>query len=216
MAGYDAGQGLLGRRQFAVLGYGLALGTPAQARTETFWYMLKSLFCPFFTSRSFVFTMSVIQVLVFAIEVFYDYDSAALLTPKVTTLVELGARDSNLIRAGELWRLLTPVLLHANLSHLVFNLIMQMVVGFRLEPTVGLRDTMLVYIGASVGGCLFSSVISPFSISVGASAGILGIAAAIVGWVWMNWDALEGDPNRAVTLFWVIIILIFTLLAGVV
>jgi len=42
-----------------LLGAGAGLGTPETARKETFWDMLKFLFCPFFTSRSFIFAVTV-------------------------------------------------------------------------------------------------------------------------------------------------------------
>jgi membrane associated rhomboid family serine protease len=53
----------------------------------------------------------------------------------------------------QLWRWFTPMLLHADLLHIgvkatQYNLIMQLILGFRLEPTVGLWRTVVVYVAS--------------------------------------------------------------------
>lgn len=57
---------------------------------------------------------------------------------------------------------------------------MQMILGFRLEPTVGTKKTILVYVISGIGGILFSSLVSPDTIAVGASTAIFGLTSAML------------------------------------
>lgn len=56
--------------QYPILGYGFQMGTADQARKETFGQMLKYIFCPFFKSLSFIFIITIIDIIMFFITVF--------------------------------------------------------------------------------------------------------------------------------------------------
>lgn len=208
-----------------LLGAGADLGTPDTARKESFWDMLKFLFCPFFTSRSFIFAVTVrptqiLDILMYIVALSVGYDDGNFLTPTTSALDELGAKDGyKMQHQYEIWRFVTACVLHANLWHIVFNLIMQMILGFRLEPTVGFQRTAAVYVLAGIGGNMLSADCAPESMGVGASGAIFGMNSAMVvftqiSWVIMNWKALEGDPYRLMGLIWLIMILVFNLLFG--
>ncbi|CAG9318100.1 unnamed protein product [Blepharisma stoltei] len=201
--------------QYPLLGYGFQMGTAEQARKETFCQMLKYIFCPFFTTRSFIFVITVIDIVIYFVTVFYDYDSSNFLEPTNHSLDEFGAKDPEKMQQDyEMWRWLTPMVLHANLTHITFNMIMQVILGFRLEPTVGTKRTIIVYVVSGMGGILFSCLVSPTTMAVGASTSIFGITSAMLAWIIMNWTSLEGDVYRTITLIWLIMILIFNLIMG--
>jgi len=202
-----------GGSRFAMLGYGFTMGTSEEARKESFGQMLKNIFCPFFEVRSFVFITLVIDVVMFIITVFYDFNTSKFLTPTYDSLDTFGAKNPQKQQEGQVWRWVTPMFLHAGLTHLAFNMIMQLILGFRLEPTVGWKRTGFVYLISGMGGILFSSLLSD-SLSVGASTAIFGMMSAMIAWIIMNWSSLGQDPSRCITLFWLIMLVVFNFLFG--
>jgi membrane associated rhomboid family serine protease len=74
--------------------------------------------------------------------------------PLKSPLVVHGAFEPTSILAGEVWRLFTPVLLHANFLHLLFNMLVLYFAGTRLEERYGSREFLAFYVGAG----LFSSL----------------------------------------------------------
>jgi membrane associated rhomboid family serine protease len=83
------------------------------------------------------------------------------------------------VRAGEWWRLLTATYLHGNLLHLVGNLGALVMLGELLETYEGRMRLPVVYLVAAIAGCVCSALLSSQT-SVGASAGILGLAGYLV------------------------------------
>lgn len=60
------------------------------------------------------------------------------LGPSASTLLEFGALESELVtKAGEGWRLVTTILLHAGVFHLAVNLAGLCYIGLRLEKKFG-------------------------------------------------------------------------------
>ena len=98
--------------------------------------------------------------------------------------------------------------------HLFSNMIMQLILGSRLEPTVGLWRTIVIYEGSGFGGILFSSLISN-SIAVGASTAEFGLLSSMITWLVMNWSRLPDNPYRIFALIWLIMLLIFNILIGI-
>ena len=204
-------------RQYPLLGYGFELGTAEEARKESFGRMIQLIFCPYFRVYSFIFVITCIDILIYIVTVFYDFDADNFLTPTNDSLDAFGDKNPERLKEdNEVYRWVTPMLLHANLMHLTFNLIMQIILGFRLEPTVGPWQTIIVYVGSGMGGILFSCLVSPDTKAVGASTAIFGIIASMIAWISLNWSSLEHDLYRTITLIWLIIILVFNILMGLV
>lgn len=80
---------------------------------------------------------------------------------------------------GEWWRLLSTALLHGSLLHLVLNTWSLAAIGEHVEHTWGPARTLLLFITASLAGCLASLVWCESAMVVGASAGVLGQAGAL-------------------------------------
>ena len=52
------------------------------------------------------------------------------------------------IQQGQVWRLLTFALLHANLIHVVMNIFTQIIIGSFMESYMGTMKWMILYIAA--------------------------------------------------------------------
>lgn len=76
--------------------------------------------------------------------------------------------------AGEYWRMLTGILLHAGLIHLLFNCYALNVLGRLIEILSNRSHLVIVFLLAGIGGNILSLIFMPNGVSVGASGGILG------------------------------------------
>ncbi|MCF7981338.1 MAG: rhomboid family intramembrane serine protease [Pseudomonadales bacterium] len=93
------------------------------------------------------------------------------------------------LESGEVWRLITPIFLHFNLMHLVFNMLMLWVFGVKIE----LRGERLLLLSLVVGSAIFSNV-AQYYVSGSGFGGMSGVVYAILAYCWL-WDRLQ--PTRA-------------------
>ncbi|WP_435690466.1 rhomboid family intramembrane serine protease [Rubritalea sp.] len=89
------------------------------------------------------------------------------------------------LRSGEVWRLLTFQFLHANLSHVLMNMVGLYFFGTIVERVLGMRRYLAYYLICGVAGGLFYYLLVYFGLVnpgyiVGASAGLYGVLAALV------------------------------------
>jgi rhomboid protease GluP len=96
-------------------------------------------------------------------------------------LVRLGAKYGRLMYVGEWWRLVTAMFLHAGLLHIGFNLWCLFDLGPTVESLFSTPKFIFLYLVTGVAGFVFSLWWSPFGISVGASAPILGLIGILIG-----------------------------------
>lgn len=97
-------------------------------------------------------------------------------------LVEWGAKDNGLIRAGQMWRLVTPLFLHGSVLHLGFNLLVVFIMGGYLERIFGNRRFFLLYFLSGFAGYAFSFLLSGGA-TIGSSTVVYGLAgAAVLTW----------------------------------
>ena len=116
-----------------------------------------------------------IYLLQMASEFFLDFDFPAA----------LGMKANELILDGQLWRLITPVLLHGSLMHIGFNMYALLAIGSGMESRMGhLRFTML-YLMSGFAGNVFSFYFSDAN-SLGASTAIFGLLAAEGIFLYLN------------------------------
>lgn len=107
----------------------------------------------------------------------------------------LGAKISPLIIDGQVWRLITPVLLHASLAHIGFNMYALFAIGPTLEAYYGHWRFLALYLLGAVGGNVLSFYMTP-GLSVGASTAIFGLVAAQGVFIYQN-RRLFGKQARA-------------------
>lgn len=105
-----------------------------------------------------------------------------------------GAKINALISQGELWRLVTPLLLHAGLLHAGFNLYALYIIGSQAEAFFGRWRFLAVYLVAGMGGILASYLMTAEP-SVGASSAIFGLVGALLVFFYRHRRAL-GEFGR--------------------
>ncbi|HAS75029.1 MAG TPA: hypothetical protein DCS67_12865, partial [Clostridiales bacterium UBA8960] len=105
-----------------------------------------------------------------------------VLTQIVTSIAEngllrLGAKVNALIGLGEFWRLFTAMFLHADLMHLIFNMMALFILGRDIERFFGKKKFLVIYF---ISGLIGSGASYLFidSVSVGASGAIFGLMGA--------------------------------------
>ena len=101
------------------------------------------------------------------------------------------------VAAGQYYRLLTAAFLHANLVHLVVNMLALAQLGPGLEQRLGRVRFLGLYLLSALGGSTLSFVISdPGALGVGASGAIYGLFGAY----FVVERRLGGDTRPIVTL----------------
>ena len=108
-------------------------------------------------------------------------DYIAPYSPGHYSLLAMGASDSaQVLGQGEWWRLFTATVLHGSPMHLIGNLITFVMVGFLLEPMIGIGWFAAIYFTGGFAGALLSTLSNPAdSLSVGASGAIMATLAAL-------------------------------------
>lgn len=94
-------------------------------------------------------------------------------------LLRYGAKDSGLIWEGQYWRLITPVFLHAGLTHLLLNAFSLFQLGSLIEFIYGRTRMLVIFLASGFLATLASMLASP-NISVGASGAIFGLFGALL------------------------------------
>lgn len=112
---------------------------------------------------------------------------------------EFAIYDFRAVRNGEVWRLITPLFLHAGLFHLACNLLVLYWTGSVLEEVYGSREFLFIYFGAGLFSGLAEFLLQLFEI-VPPSRG-LGASGAVTAVLVLY--ALH-FPHQRVLLFFVI------------
>ena len=128
------------------------------------------------------------------------------------TLFQFGAKYRAAIFGGQWWRLVTAGYLHGGLLHILMNSWVLFDLGAQVEQTYGARRLLVIYFAATVCGFAASTWWSP-GLSVGASAGILGLIGAMIA-LGTRYPTSLGLAIRGQYIRWVIYMLLFGLLPG--
>ncbi len=135
-------------------------------------------------------TIAVVAVLVLAFvaeHVFSAGDKGAgLLGLGPGTLYALGGMNTDaLVKDGEVYRLFSAALLHADAFHLLMNGVALVLGGVFLESLLG-RAWFLTLLGlGALGGSAMGAMVNPSSnVSVGASGAIMGLLSASLVLAW--------------------------------
>ncbi len=99
----------------------------------------------------------------------------------------LGAKVNELIQAGQLWRLITPILLHSTTfyPHILFNMYALYSIGRGLEEEYGHFRFLVLYLLGGFAGNVASFLMSTEP-SYGASTAIFGLLGAEAVLVYQN------------------------------
>ena len=97
----------------------------------------------------------------------------------IAVILSFGANFGPLVAAGEIWRLVASMFLHANVLHLAVNAYALYFLGRNLEAFYGRWAFLFLYLFAGVVGSIASATLSQ-AISLGASGGIFGLLGASI------------------------------------
>ncbi|MGC4001161.1 MAG: rhomboid family intramembrane serine protease [Anaeromyxobacter sp.] len=107
-------------------------------------------------------------------------------------------KDNQAILAGEVWRLVTVMLVHGGILHLAMNLSALSSVGSAAELLLGVRRLLFVMLAGGVAASLASVAFTPGP-AVGASGGIAAVIGALLTFGWRQRDLLPpGVRDRLV------------------
>lgn len=129
-------------------------------------------------------TFSLIQTIILAIMMFEcgvaPIRLNIMIGPYPDVLSYWGAKNGALILGdeNEYWRLMTPMLLHAGIIHLVGNISVQLETGVFFEREWGSAVWLIVYLVSTLGASILSTIFMPDSLSVGSSGAVMGIFGA--------------------------------------
>lgn len=104
-------------------------------------------------------------------------------------LLALGAKDNQAILRGQLWRYLTPMLLHVGLAHFFVNMYSLYVIGPAVERPFGPVRYLTIYFLSGFSGVAASLAFSQ-SPSAGASGAIFGILGALAGFIYQHREVM--------------------------
>jgi membrane associated rhomboid family serine protease len=82
------------------------------------------------------------------------------------------------VNNGDWYRVFSYSIVHAGLLHLFFNMFVLWQVGRALEPGAGHTRFALLYVVSVLGGAAGALIMTPHAPTVGASGGVVGLAAA--------------------------------------
>jgi rhomboid protease GluP len=141
-------------------------------------------------------TYSIIGITVFV----FILQLATLLLAGRDIPAALFIKNNDLIRAGQLWRLFTPALLHDEhfpFLHILFNMYALFIFGTELERHFGhMRFFLLYLLGAFAGNVL--SFLFTESPSLGASTAVFGLLGAEGIFLIQNRKLFAGQFRRAI------------------
>jgi rhomboid protease GluP len=120
-----------------------------------------------------------ITVLVFLLQIFSMYVTGSDLP------YYYFGKFNELILQGQLWRLVTPILLHGSVPHILSNMYALFIIGPSIERSFGSRRFLALYLLAGMFGNVFSFLFT-LAPSLGASTSIFGLVAAQVVYVYRN------------------------------
>jgi GlpG protein len=106
-------------------------------------------------------------------EPYYNHLYIGLLRPEAGFLPE--------VRHGEVWRLITPIFIHMNLVHLLFNMLWLKDLGSMIEARKGTWTLFLLVLVIGVG----SNVAQDF-VNGAAFGGMSGVVYGLFGYIWMR------------------------------
>jgi GlpG protein len=110
------------------------------------------------------------------------------------------------VRAGQYWRLLTPIFIHFGPLHLIFNLLWLFQLGGMIEARRGTPAFALLVIVTGIGPMLAQYWVS----GPGYVGGLSGVIYGLAGYIWMRgkYDAASGLYLDRQSIQWLLIWLV--------
>ncbi len=107
-----------------------------------------------------------------------------------------GMKINEAILAGQIWRLITPVLLHGSFMHIGFNMYALFAIGAGMESRMGHLRFLMLYLVGGFAGNVFSFYFAGAN-SLGASTAVFGLLAAEGVFLYLNKELFGQRAQRA-------------------
>ena len=112
--------------------------------------MLKETFCPTLTMKSFITMITIVDAGVFLAQTIMSiilggFNTMTFLGCNPKILDEFARSPSKIVYNYQIYRLITPMVLHNGFSHWIMNMLTQIIFGSWLEAMVGFRYTAMTY-----------------------------------------------------------------------
>jgi rhomboid protease GluP len=130
----------------------------------------------FKNSKNFMPTYILVAVNI-AVYGFTSYLSGNALEMSDRVLLQFGQYNPYVFN-GEVWRLFTGMFVHANIAHIVGNMLFLFIYGLRAEDMFDIKEYLLIYLMSGLAGGLLTLFLWPDSLSIGASGAIFGMIGA--------------------------------------
>ena len=125
----------------------------------------------------------VLNLMVFLYGVLHGHDE----------LINMFGNNYELVQNGEFYRLFTCMFVHADILHILFNMIALYSIGPVVERYYGKSKFLLIYLVSGLLGSIFSGVfMTADSISIGASGAIFGLLGSICYFTYYYRATLQG------------------------
>src|SRR4051794_137251 len=95
-------------------------------------------------------------------------------------IVQGGLYGPAISQGHEYYRIVTSGFLHAGLLHLAFNMLFLYFLGSMLEPAIGRARFVALYLVSLLGGALGALIVTPDSLTVGASGACFGVLGGAI------------------------------------
>ena len=119
----------------------------------------------------------------------------------------VGAKvNGYIIYRHQYWRLITPVFLHASITHILFNMYALFTLGPSLEKYYGHFDFLRFYFICGFTGNVLSFVAAPQTVSVGASTALFGLIGAQAMFIYKNRRILRNYKTALRNIAFVLVI----------
>jgi membrane associated rhomboid family serine protease len=125
-------------------------------------------------------------------------------------LFRFGSGFSPVTLAGEWWRLVTPIFLHAGILHFFFNSYVLLQLGPLVEQEFGTERFWVMYLACGIAGSAASQFARPVN-TVGASGALLGMMGLLLVYGWRHGGA-RGEALKQAMIRYAVYILIFSLI----
>lgn len=117
------------------------------------------------------------------------------------------------VQNGEFYRVLTAAFLHFDINHLMGNMLILAVLGYRLENILGHIPYLVLYLASAVGANLVSVFVyfttNDYAvISAGASGAVFGVCGGMFA------VALLGRDVEGISLQQMVLLIVLTLVSG--